>query len=310
MRTQRRVAWPPVDERTPPREGFEHGCPCRRTKPRVALAPGCSPGRPAVRREELQPRAHGHKYASKGTAGRCRNGRSTGQKRTHADFKLMCFPPRQGGIRKPMSQCKAHRRRNPGGEAPRMGAGCFWLAASLTAALWISVPAAVAAAPPVGGAAPLTAADDEYGQQPTLTPPTTSPPAANAPLTPPATGAQSPLTPPAIATPTSPNTSSPSTPAPQQVTTAVPAAPSVPHSKPTQKTTVAPAARSVPQSAAPARPAAAPAASSPAPSSTPTLPFTGLSLLWVMITGLGLVILGVLLRRARGHAQRDQTGTA
>ena len=142
---------------------------------------------------------------------------------------------------------------------------------------------------------PISAADDQYGQQQVLTPPaapeapTPAPQAlqAPAPQAPVAQGSTAPTTaaPPTPATkPNTPVQTTTPPPTPKSAVKAPLTPPKVPVS--TKKVPLA----SKPQtSAAPATPAAA--------ESGPALPFTGISLLDVVLVGLGLIALGAVLRR-------------
>jgi hypothetical protein len=113
----------------------------------------------------------------------------------------------------------------------------------------------------------LTAAEDQYGQQHVVPPAKQNVEAA-----------------------TAGNTSPP------------PTTPSAPLTPPSSTATTTPAQTPTTTSSAPLTPPSSTATASPAQ----TLPFTGMALLKVVLVGLGLVGLGVLLRRWPSGSSRDQ----
>jgi hypothetical protein len=133
-----------------------------------------------------------------------------------------------------------------------------------------------------------TSADDQYNQQPVLTPPTNTPTQQpSAAMTPASQNSPPAVTPPAQQTPAAPATtpsSTPSTPAAAKTTPAAPkSTPQTPLTPP--KVSTSTPAQTPTQSAAPAT-----------GTQGQSLPFTGIPLLDVVFVGLGLIALGAVLR--------------
>lgn len=162
--------------------------------------------------------------------------------------------------------------------------------AALVAALALLVGAGATGVARADGSP--TAADDQYNQQPVLTPPTNTPTTPSTPAQQPA-GAVAPASqnsPPAVTPPaqtpaaaaTTP-ASTPSTPAATQTPAAPKSTPQKPFTPPTVSSTAP--AQTPTQSAAPA-----------SGTQGQSLPFTGIPLFDVVLVGLGLIALGAVLR--------------